>query len=378
MSQKNIIITIDWFLPGTNAGGPVRSVANMIEQLHEFNFYIITRNTDYCSSESYKNVEPNTWINFSQNTQVYYFSDQELNKSNLEKVITSIDSKTIYINGIYSSLFSRAPLAIAKKHGLNPIVSTRGMLSPHALAVKSLKKKAFLVVQNAKQHYKGVHFHVTNEEEKKHVQKVIKNYDKITAIPNLPKKLNEEAIDPIQKEKGAVKLIALGRIAEEKGTLVGISALKNINGKVQLDLYGTIYDQEYWKKCQTLIATLPENIAVNYCGELNAENVPVKLKEYHFLLLPSKGENYGHSIVESFCSGRPVIISKNTPWKALEKGRAGFDVEESELTSAIQNAIDMDQPEFNEWSKSALNKGTQIANDPTVIEKYKQLFRSES
>ena len=49
MTRKKVLITIDWFLPGTKSGGPVRSYANMIAYFkNEFDFYIITRDTDYC------------------------------------------------------------------------------------------------------------------------------------------------------------------------------------------------------------------------------------------------------------------------------------------------------------------------------------------
>ncbi len=41
MHRTKILITIDWFLPGTLSGGPVRSYANIIEHLKDdFEFYI--------------------------------------------------------------------------------------------------------------------------------------------------------------------------------------------------------------------------------------------------------------------------------------------------------------------------------------------------
>ena len=374
MSTKNILVTIDWFLPGTNAGGPVRSIANLVDQLKEFNFYILTTNKDYCSDQPYENITSDQWIERSENVKVYYFSKAQLSKENMTAVMLKVDCKLIYINGIYSKYFSRIPLKIAKKNNLKAIVTTRGMLSPHALDVKRLKKTTFLKVQNTLRNYKKIHFHVTNEQEQKDVEKIIRKFERISVIPNLPRVISEAAFKSLEKEKGNLKLISLGRIAEEKGTMVSLHSLKRIEGDVELDLYGTIYNQEYWKKCKTIVKELPKTIKVNYCGELSADEVHDKLQEYHFLLLPSKGENYGHSIVESFCSGRPVIISKNTPWKALEKEKAGFDMEESGLSIALQKAVDMNQSEFNEWSKNAYQKGTKIANDPTIIEKYKQLF----
>jgi hypothetical protein len=63
MPQKNILIFIDWFLPGYKAGGPISSNANLIAHLGlEYKFFVITRNTDYCETKPYENIAPLAWI----------------------------------------------------------------------------------------------------------------------------------------------------------------------------------------------------------------------------------------------------------------------------------------------------------------------------
>lgn len=372
--SKNILITIDWFLPGTNSGGPVRSMANMVDHLKEYNFSIITRNTDYCSTEAYANIKPNQWIQHAENVQVYYFSEDQLSKAKLQEVIESVNSDTIYINGIYSKFFSITPLQIAKKLNLKTIVAARGMLSPHALAVKALKKRIFLSLMNAKSSYKRVVFHATNEQEQKDIDRVIKQYEDTKVIPNFPRKIVSAEQPNLEKKEGQVKLITLGRIAEEKGTLVSLESLKNCKGNVTLDLYGTIYNQSYWEKCKTIIKTLPDNISVNYKGALPSNKVMETLTQYHFLLLPSKGENYGHSIVESFMANRPVIISKNTPWKNLEEKNIGFDVEEYKLKEVIQQIIEMNNEEYTNICQSIKKQLDSILKVDKLRDQYKTLF----
>ena len=373
-SRPKALISIDWFLPGTKSGGPVRSVANMIDQLENIDFYVVTRNNDYCSTEPYTTVLSNSWVQHSEDTQVYYISDDQLNKATLKRLIREVNPDVIYINGMYSTPFSIWPLSVANQLQLKTIVASRGMLSPHALAVKPLKKKIFLGLMNLKNAYKQVTFHATQLDEAKHIQKNIRNYKAIEVIPNLPRSVNHAAQTTITKNKGQLKLIYLGRVAKEKGTLIALKALQQCKGQVELDLFGTIYDEVYWEKCKAAIKTLPPKISVNYRGDLDSEKVIDTIKKHHFLLLFSAGENYGHANVESFLSGRPVIISKNTPWKALEKEKAGFDVTEPTLSTALQKAIDMNQSEFNEWSKSAHQKGIYIANDATLMKKYKELL----
>ena len=76
---KKILVFVDWFLPGYKAGGPIRSVANLTAHLSgEFEFFIVTRNTDYLETEAYADVEPNKWIDFAENVKVFYFSADKL------------------------------------------------------------------------------------------------------------------------------------------------------------------------------------------------------------------------------------------------------------------------------------------------------------
>ena len=45
MDKIKILLFIDWFLPGTKSGGPVRSYANLISHFKDdYDFYVITRN----------------------------------------------------------------------------------------------------------------------------------------------------------------------------------------------------------------------------------------------------------------------------------------------------------------------------------------------
>ena len=110
--RKRILITIDWFLPGFKAGGPIQSCANIIAHLRdEFDFYIITRDTDYCETQSYKGIQSNTWNEVSENVQVYYFSSDELYVKHLYNVIKAVKPDNAFVNGIYSFYFSIIPLS---------------------------------------------------------------------------------------------------------------------------------------------------------------------------------------------------------------------------------------------------------------------------
>jgi glycosyltransferase involved in cell wall biosynthesis len=180
----------------------------------------------------------------------------------------------------------------------------------------------------------------------------------------------------IEKTAGSLKLVSVGRIAPEKGTLLGLKALKEVKGLVELALYGMPYHSEYWLECQEVIANLPSNIKVVYNGPCPSDEVAAKLAAAHALLLPSEGENYGHAIVESLAQGRPVLISKHTPWQNLAGHHAGLDVSVTDLPGAIQSLIDMDQVAYQTWSEGAKRFHEQFIEreKESVISSYIQLL----
>ena len=372
----SVCLTIDWYLPGTNSGGPVRSVANLVAAMPNTHFYIITRNTDYCSTVPYAGIEPNTWIQVDTNVRVCYLEDSQVSKQKIQELILESGAQTLYISGIYSKAFSQWPVAIGKALNIKTVVAARGMLSPHALAVKPVKKYLFLSLMRWLNAYSHVHFHATSAQEAADIQKVLGVNTRVQVVSNLDRMEHVNA-QAIEKTSGSLKLVAMGRIAPEKGTLLGLKALNEVKGLVELALYGMPYHSEYWHECQEVIANLPSNIKVVYNGPCPSDEVAAKLSAAHALLLPSEGENYGHSIVESLAQGRPVLISKHTPWQNLAAQKAGWDVTATELPGAIQSLIDMDQVAYQTWSEGAKNYHQEKIQQEqaTAIQAYQILFQ---
>lgn len=375
MTNPRICLTIDWYLPGTNSGGPVRSVANLVAAMPEVDFYVITRNTDYCSTEPYLGIQPNTWVQMAPNVKVCYLENRHISKQKIQELILESGAQTLYISGIYSRAFSQWPVSIGKALKLKTIVAARGMLSPHALAVKPIKKYLFLSFMRWLNAYSHVYFHATSAQEAADIRKVLGTNTNVKVIFNLGRL---EIIKPqaIDKKPQSLKLVSIGRIAPEKGTLVGLKALQSVKGNITFDLYGTAYNSSYWEECKQIIGRLPSTITVRHHGPCPSEAVAEKISAAHALLLPSEGENYGHSIVESLAQGRPVLISKHTPWQNLAAQKAGWDVSATELPSAIQTLLEMDQVVYQTWSEGAKNYHQMVIEEEqeNTIQAYKTLF----
>ncbi|MCD4795087.1 MAG: glycosyltransferase [Bacteroidales bacterium] len=381
--KKKILVFIDWFLPGYKAGGPIRSVANMIDALHEyFDFYIVTSDRDYLEKEPYPEITKDKWLNFESKATVYYFSETKKNKKNLIDLINNIDCDIAYINGIYSFFFSILPLRLIKKTGKKIIVAPRGMLSKQAFSAKQFKKKIFIFIAKLFGLYKDVNFQATDKKEALDIKTILSNNANINVVPNFPRITLTKEPKQIIKQKGELKLVSIARISAEKNTLYALQILAStdFSGKIEYDLFGSIYNNKYWKECNKIINLLPKNIKVNYKNSIESSMIHKTFLKYHFAFMPSKGENFGHSILESFSAGCPVIISDQTPWRDLEDKNVGWDIalsEKSKFIDTIQKCIDMKQEEYKIMSEKAFNFAKECTNNELLISDTKNLFKNE-
>lgn len=374
-TKKNILITIDWFLPGTDSGGPVRSCANFIAHLsQDFNFYVITRDTDYCASHPYTSIESNAWNTIENGAQVYYCSSDRVANTHLTKLFKEKTFDTIYINGVYSWYFSILPLLVFKNHP-RVIVASRGMLNPQAFSVKPLKKRVYLALAKTFGLYNTVHFHATNSQEKEHVLHLLGKNTSVKVAPNMPRVL--QAAFTERTKSSVPSFINLARISPEKGTLKMLEAFLRIKTPVTLDLYGPVYDQPYWDTCLSVIQKLPSLVKVTYKGIAKSQEVPELLKAYDFFIMLSEGENFGHAILEAFSAGVPVIISNKTPWSGLQEKNTGWDIDANNtnlLDQVLNQACDMSSKEYTQMSKTAYNFAKQFVNDTQLLKSNKSLF----
>lgn len=377
MVKKKILIFIDWYKPGFKAGGPIRSISNLVDQLYnKAELFIITSNCDYLENTPYNSIKIDEW-NKIDNAQVFYLSKQNTNAKNIKKLIEEIKPDTIYCNSLYSYYFSLLPIYLAKKLKIRTVLAVRGMLSKGSLGVKSIKKTFFLKSAKFIGYFKNIIFHATTDVEKMEIEDTFGNDAKIIVANNL---LQIKSLSFVKKQKNTneLKLVSVARISPEKNTLFAIESLKNCRNNIVFDIYGPIYNQEYWLNCQAAINQLPNNIVVNYKGALNHNELDETLKNYHALLLPSTGENFGHIILEAMINSCIPIISDRTPWRDLESQKIGFDLpleKQGLFSEKIDFLAAMDQEKFDEISINAYLFGTKINSEQEDIEAYKKLFQ---
>jgi glycosyltransferase involved in cell wall biosynthesis len=378
MAKKKILLFSDWFYPGFMAGGPIQSSFNLISHLKDYyDFSVITRDTDYTDTVPYKNVKSDTWNTLPNGMRVYYFSTANINYANLEKLIQKEQFDIAYLNSMYSPRFTIMPLLILSKLKKKIMLAPRGMLAPSAIAIKSWKKRPFLLWIKNSSMLKNITFHAASEQEMGHIKNVFGDKVEIRLAPNLPHKMELPPFNERKKEPGQVHLISIARISPEKNLLFALEALQKVKGKVKFDMYGPVYDYPYWEKCKIVLNKMPENIQAEHLGPIAKEDIPGRLKDVHFLFMPTRGENFGHTILEAMIYGCPAIISDQTPWRGLEATKAGWDLpldKQDGFVSVLEKAVNMNNAEFKLWAEGSRNFAYKFVNDPKLMQQSIQLF----
>lgn len=374
LNKQKILIFIEWFLPGFKAGGPIKSISNIVNSLSkEFDFNIVTSDRDLGNKSSYKGIELDTWMK-KENYNIIYLSPGKRDQW-IKDIILQNNYDIYYLNSLFSKNFAVKPLLILNKvnEQLNFIIAPRGQLGKGALSIKPIKKKLFLTLAKILGFYNKVIWHATNEEEKKEIIKNIGINSKVKIASNISFCFVQEK--EIKKSKNNLKLVFFSRISPKKNLLYALSLIKNIDN-VELDIYGVLEDKNYWEKCNSFI--LSKKINANYKGEITPINVNSVLSNYHFFLFPTLHENYGHVIAEALTSGCGLIISNNTPWSYLEDNGIGWDIDldnQEKFISVIKHCLSIDQNEYNKIRNSCYNYVKKEINMIKEIEDTRQLFK---
>ena len=373
--KKKILVVCNYYLPGYKSGGSLRTIVNMIDRLkNKFDFRIITFGYDR-DLIPYKTIRINEW-NHQSGVQVFYLDKKSASFSKLRELITKAKPDSIYLNSVFSTL-TLIVLTLRKLKlipNLNIILAPEGELSLSALQLKARKKKIFLNFAKTIGLYRNIIWKTTSELEKKETETIKGKGGKIFIAPNLPALDSFANYDqnkkPIKKQ-GQANLVFLSRLMETKNINWLLKNLKSINGKLKIDIFGPVEDEDYWSETLKTIRKLPENIKVDYKGSLLHEQVTEKLFEYHFFLLPTLGENFGHVFVEALSAGCPLIISNRTPWLNLKDRDIGWDLpleKPEEWVEVINYCIDCDQHKYTYISSKARAFAKAWLADPKIEE----------
>ncbi len=370
---------VDWFAPGYKAGGPIQSCVNFAFAMkNDFDIYVLTTDTDHGEKEPYKDVISNEWISAPQNGfNIFYARKKTLSLRQLKRIIMSVHADYVYLNHLFSPFFVIYPLWLKFIGSLQSkvVLCPRGALYESALAVKPYKKKPYIAALRLSGIHKKIVFHATNVREKNAIEDFFAG-SRIMIADNLPN-TNQIPFESSEKKTGQLKCVFIARIVAIKNLLFILQFLESVTSDIYFTIVGPIEDNSYWNECQKKIVQLPSNITIAYIGPKRNDELSEILRQHHLFILPTTGENFGHSIFEALLAGRPVLISDQTPWLRLSEKKAGWDLplgNQKKFSEVIEDAAGWDQHMFDLWAKSAWQYAHSFISNQDFHRQYSNLF----
>ena len=371
--MKTILILTDFNVFSDFGGGITSANRNLIISLKN-NFKFINIFFKPCKVLEQENDIPNIYLKYSP----FY-------PQNLIKTINHLKPDYIIINGLFSIKSSIIPIILNYFLKYKIIISPRGMLKESALKKNYLIKIFFLRILKYLLNNNTI-FHATNNIEKDEINFFFKNSSTVV-VSDTPPTL-KTPYQKILKSENVLRLFYLARIDDIKNLLFLLNTIKLLreqNDKkydLVLNIGGEIVDEKYWTKCKRLIDDLNnfQQININYLGQLNRIQIQKFFFKSHLFFLPTKGENFGYSIIESLSYSVPVLISNNTPFVNLEKLRFGNDLDlndKHKFVEILMNYITMNDSIFSRIRRSIYENYNKFACLEKIKLDYIKIFNNK-
>lgn len=386
MKFKKLLIFVPFYLPGSKAGGPIKSVTNIINEISsDISVYLVTRNHDYNERATY-DLAYNRWLQRG-NSYVYYVQSKYNFIFHLIQLVRDLKPNLIYLNSFFEPKYSILIVFLRIIGAIKVdklIIAPRGELYPGALKLHKTKFRSFLKpfylkLASLLNIYRNVHWHSTSIEETEQIIKIFKSVSRhrIIQAENISYMKQFHSSKAIERMNEEIKIIFLSRIVKKKNLYYALQVLMATTVSIDFDIYGPIEDEAYWQECLDLVKKMPNNVSIKYQGIVKPDEIDSIFKKYDLLFLPTLGENYGHVIFEALLNNTKVLISDQTPWRNLEIDGIGWDIplyEFDRFVEIIQSFEILDN-DFNEQVLQLFREGlTKRINTEKNIELTRKIF----
>lgn len=386
MSRRPVVLVLaGHYLPGYRAGGPIRTICNLVAGLgDEFDFRIITSDHDFGEQRPFTGVTINGWNDVGP-ASVYYADAAARRPGRLAAAINAVAPDIVYINSFFSPAFSIAPLVQRRLGRAAPkaawIVAPRGEFAAGAIAIKSLKKRAYMTAARILALHRGVLWQASSTHEAADIEREFGvPPNSIHVAPNLTAPVDPELPPGDGARDGSrLSVCFLARVCAMKNLAFAIEALRRCSCGVDLHVYGPVEDKAYSATCRGLVPAAGSRLTVTWYGEVPHEQVRSIVAGHDVFFLPTLGENFGHGIFEALAAGVPVLLSDRTPWRDLGTEGVGWVLpldDHGPFVKAIESLAAMAPDERLAMRKKAHAYAARVAASSEARDANRQLFHA--
>ena len=234
MSKKKIICFVRFYLPGFKSGGPVRTIANLIDNIgEEYLFHIVTSDRDVYDYKSFKSIKVDDW-NKAYNCEIFYRSSFLYYLYQIPKFFSKESYDYIYLNSFFSFQFSIIVL-LFKFLKLIPnikiVIAPRGEFSTSALKIKGIQKIIYLNLFKILKLDKDVIWQASSIYELNDIKNIFRRKNlRIKIAPDIPEINFGQNKKNLNWDLNPLKIIFLSRISSIKNLDFAIKVLKEMKG----------------------------------------------------------------------------------------------------------------------------------------------------
>ena len=378
-----ICVIVPSFFPAVYYGGSIFSIHESLKLFSDKNLQIFVSTTSANGNKRLK-VRKNNFIKMKNNYFVKYYFDEIINRFSLSFLFgiwrDVKKSEIVYIQDVFS-IFAGLGFLASRFYNKKCIIAPRGSLSEFSLKNKYFWIKKIWIYFFLKLKNKNFYWHVTSNFEKQDILR-LKLFGKIFIIPNYIKfdlkKLKK--IKPLNlknsKNKNIFQIGVLTRLDKKKGlkNLINAFLMLKVKKKTHLTICGA--DHGYKR-------ILKKEIFLNKAEKKVSIIEPIYgIKKFKFLkmldlfCLPSENENFGNVYLESLRVGTPIIASKFTPWKNINKFKCGLITNNKIKNIALNMKYIIENK--NKFKKSNCEKLANLYNGSIIRNYYKKMFHELS
>jgi glycosyltransferase involved in cell wall biosynthesis len=381
--KQRILLTANVYLPGYLYGGPVRSIAGLVESLgDEFEMLVVTSDRDLKASSPYTDVQLDAWNKVGK-AHVHYMRRRSQTIRGMARLLRETPHDLLYLNSFFSPRFSIIPLTVMRL-GLAPkrpvLIAPRGEFSTGAYRLKSWKKRPFTGISRILSLYRGVRWHASTDQEADDIRRVLGVPDaQITVARDLvaPARAVPGSARNARPNEGPLRVCFLSRISRKKNLDYALRVLTRVKIPVLFSIYGPKEEPAYWRECERLISTMPSHVEVRYEGAIVNDQVQETIARHDVFFLPTLGENFGHVFLEAWSAGVPVLASNRTPWRNLEARKLGWDLpldRPDQFALKITDIAGISEDEWRVWSASCQRFFELLVNDESAVNAHREMF----
>ena len=310
-----ILHVVPTYLPATRYGGPIHSVHGLCAALtiNNVSVSVYTTSVDGPGDsdvehgrEYYLDDVEVVYFKSSQFRRIYYSAEL---KTALQQSMADYDLLHLHSIFLYPTNIAAR---IAKRNNVPYVLSPRGMLEKGLIKSKSsLIKTAWLALIEKNTIENASLIHLTSNRESEELDRFSYQLPDRVIIPNGVKAV---ACDDNMNRMNSdtFQLLFIGRINWKKQIDKLIESLQHLDFKVKLLIAGN--DEEGYRTTldnliNDLNLNLNKKINIEFIGEVNNQQKNSLYLKSNAMVLPSKSENFGNTVIEAMAQGCPVIVT---------------------------------------------------------------------